>query len=417
AFPAPRIRGRSSASAVVRPSGRNRPSSRPAAAPAAPMKAAIFNRLMVIPAGCASSSRGRRESSAGASCASSWPAATLRSASHGRNPGTPPSDPSEASRGGRTCSMPTRSRGPRKGAAWSSTPRPPSRRRSGRAPRIGTLTTGSAARGRGPSRPRPAAWEPVPTCNRAWFGRSAARRARSSTRMRPPRGIRFSPPPSRASASLGTQEPNTGSAPRSFVAAAPLRRALHRRTPCRILPDVQCAVPFRFPVDRVVSHLRERPRRGGRRMAVRRIPQEAGATDTRRLTALFIALVFAHLLVVLVHTVAHLELQIVPPPTDTVFILGVILIGPVAALPILRFNRPLASGLLIVVMAAAFAYGSQSHFVIPGPDQVSIVPSNPWTVAFVVTAIGIGILELLAVVVAVSMFGRSLRNPSGSPAR
>jgi len=152
-------------------------------------------------------------------------------------------------------------------------------------------------------------------------------------------------------------------------------------------------------------------------MAVRRIPQEAGATDTRRLTALFIALVFAHLLVVLVHTVAHLELQIVPPPTDTVFILGVILIGPVAALPILRFNRPLASGLLIVVMAAAFAYGSQSHFVIPGPDQVSIVPSNPWTVAFVVTAIGIGILELLAVVVAVSMFGRSLRNPSGSPAR
>src|SRR5207249_5222838 len=83
-------------------------------------------------------------------------------------------------------------------------------------------------------------------------------------------------------------------------------------------------------------------------MAVRRIPREAGATDTRRLTALFIALVFAHLLVVLVHTVAHLELQIVPPPTDTVFILGVILIGPVAALPILRFNRPLASGLLIV---------------------------------------------------------------------
>src|SRR5205807_1651389 len=95
----------------------------------------------------------------------------------------------------------------------------------------------------------------------------------------------------------------------------------------------------------------------------------------RRLTALFIALVFAHLLVVLVHTVAHLELQIIPPPTDTVFILGVILIGPVAALPILRFNRPLASGLLIVVMAAAFAYGFQSHFVIPGPDQVSNVTS------------------------------------------
>src|SRR5205807_8668724 len=100
----------------------------------------------------------------------------------------------------------------------------------------------------------------------------------------------------------------------------------------------------------------------------------------RRLTALFIALVFAHLLVVLVHTVAHLELQIIPPPTDTVFILGVILIGPVAALPSLRFNRPLASGLLIVVMAAAFVYGFQSELVILGTDHVTIVKSDPWTV-------------------------------------
>lgn len=137
----------------------------------------------------------------------------------------------------------------------------------------------------------------------------------------------------------------------------------------------------------------------------------------RRLTAFFIALVFAHLIVVLLHTVAHLELQIVPPPTDTVFILGVILIGPVATLPILRFNRSLASGVLIVVMAAAFAYGFLSHFIIPGPDQVSVLPSDPWTVVFVVTAIGIGVLELLAVLVAVVMFGRTIRSPSGSPAR
>src|SRR5207302_1750370 len=77
-------------------------------------------------------------------------------------------------------------------------------------------------------------------------------------------------------------------------------------------------------------------------------------------------------------------------PTDTVFILGVILIGPVAALPILRFNRPLASGLLIVVMAAAFAYGFQSHFVIPGPALVSTATSDPWTVVTVVTATGTG---------------------------
>src|SRR5207302_10881557 len=44
-------------------------------------------------------------------------------------------------------------------------------------------------------------------------------------------------------------------------------------------------------------------------------------------------------------------------PPDTAFILGVILIGPVATLPILRFNSSVASALLTVVMSAAFATG------------------------------------------------------------
>ena len=136
-----------------------------------------------------------------------------------------------------------------------------------------------------------------------------------------------------------------------------------------------------------------------------------------RLDAYFISLVFAHLGVVLVHTTAHLALQILPAPPDTVFILAVILIGPVAALPILRFNPSLASALLTVVMAAAFAYGFPGHFLIAGPDQVAIVGSNGWTLLFVATAVGIGILELASIAVGISLFGRSVRNPSGHPAR
>jgi hypothetical protein len=133
----------------------------------------------------------------------------------------------------------------------------------------------------------------------------------------------------------------------------------------------------------------------------------------RRLVAYFITLVFAHLIVVLVHTVAHLELQILPPPPDTAFILGVILVGPVAALSILRFNRTFASALLAVVMAAAFVYGFQSHLLVPGPDQVAVVAADPWTAVFVGTAIGIAVLELLALLVAVILFVRSIKNPSG----
>jgi len=136
-----------------------------------------------------------------------------------------------------------------------------------------------------------------------------------------------------------------------------------------------------------------------------------------RLESYFIAVVFAHLGVVLVHTIAHLWLQILPAPPDTAFILAVILIGPVATLPILRFNRTLAAALLAVVMAAAFVYGFQSHFLIAGPDQVAIVSSDPWTLVFVATAVGIGVLELASLAVAVALFGRSIRNPWEYPER
>lgn len=136
-----------------------------------------------------------------------------------------------------------------------------------------------------------------------------------------------------------------------------------------------------------------------------------------RLEGAFIAIVFAHLGAVLVHTVAHLALQILPPPADTAFILGVIMIAPVATLPLLRFSRLVASGLLAVVMAAAFAYGFQGHFLAPGPDHVTIAASDPWTLVFVATAAVIGALEIAAVVVAGILFSRSVRTPSGSGGR
>jgi len=132
-----------------------------------------------------------------------------------------------------------------------------------------------------------------------------------------------------------------------------------------------------------------------------------------RLERYFIGIVFANLGVVLVHTVAHLVLQIVPSPPDTAFILAVILVGPVVTLTLLRFSRVLASGLLAIVMGAAFAYGVQSHFVIPGPDRVAIVTGDPWTLVFVVTGAILAVLEVAGIIVGAKLFSRTLRNPSG----
>src|SRR5881296_4575060 len=130
-----------------------------------------------------------------------------------------------------------------------------------------------------------------------------------------------------------------------------------------------------------------------------------------------IALVLAHFIVTLVHATAHFALEIVPAGIDLVFIIGVILIGPLVALVILRFNPPLAAGLLAVLMGASFVYGIVSHFLVPGPDNVTFLRSQTWTVLFVATAFLLGVLELGVLLVAVIAFWAAARTPSGFVAR
>src|SRR6058998_906797 len=131
-----------------------------------------------------------------------------------------------------------------------------------------------------------------------------------------------------------------------------------------------------------------------------------------RLDRYLIGFVLAHFLVTLVHATAHFALQIVPVGLDLAFILGVILVGPLVALVILRFNPPLAAGLLAVLMGAAFVYGLVSHFLVAGPDNVAFVGAQTWTVLFVGTAFLIGVLEVGCLLVAVIAFWAVARTPS-----
>src|SRR5690349_14056793 len=98
-----------------------------------------------------------------------------------------------------------------------------------------------------------------------------------------------------------------------------------------------------------------------------------------------IGLVLVHFIVTLVHATSHFALQIIPAGIDLIFIVGVILIGPLVALAILRFNPPLAAGLLAIMMGASFVYGLVSHFLVAGPDDVVFVGSQTWNVLFVGT--------------------------------
>src|SRR5881628_206030 len=136
-----------------------------------------------------------------------------------------------------------------------------------------------------------------------------------------------------------------------------------------------------------------------------------------RLDRYLIGLVLANLVVNLVHATAHFGLQILPTGLDLVFILGVILVGPLVALVILRFNPPLAAGLLAVLMGASFVYGLVSHFLVPGPDNVALIGSSTWNALFVATASLLGFLEASGLLVAVIAFWTAARTPSGPVAR
>src|SRR3989442_15662904 len=131
-----------------------------------------------------------------------------------------------------------------------------------------------------------------------------------------------------------------------------------------------------------------------------------------RLDRYLISLVLAHFVVNLVHATAHFGLQILPAGLDLVFILGVILIGPIVVLVILRFDPPLAAALLAVLMGASFVYGIVSHFLVLGPDNVTLIGSQTWTVLFVATAFLLGVLELGVLLVPVISICAAARTPS-----
>src|SRR5256712_4633583 len=61
-------------------------------------------------------------------------------------------------------------------------------------------------------------------------------------------------------------------------------------------------------------------------------------------------------------------------------------------------------------MVASFVYGIVSHFLVPGPDNVTFLGSQTWTVLFVATAFLLGVLELGVLLVAVIAFWATRRD-------
>ena len=111
-------------------------------------------------------------------------------------------------------------------------------------------------------------------------------------------------------------------------------------------------------------------------------------------------LVVAHVAVTLLHSAAHFELGIVPPPVESAFIFLVIVVLPVVTLPFALRGSRMGMAILTLAFAASWLYGTINHFVIAGADHVTGLDHGVWPATFTVTGILLLVLEAAGTVLA-----------------
>ena len=114
--------------------------------------------------------------------------------------------------------------------------------------------------------------------------------------------------------------------------------------------------------------------------------------------------VWLHVLVVILHSAAHVAVHVLPASFfDDTFIGVVIIIMPVVALFLLK-NAPLSwlgALLLFLSMLGALLYGLLNHFLLPGADNAIHMSPGVWQLPFLVTSYLLLILEAAGSVVGV----------------
>jgi hypothetical protein len=119
-------------------------------------------------------------------------------------------------------------------------------------------------------------------------------------------------------------------------------------------------------------------------------------------TAWLAALVMVHLVVAVVHGVAHGGAHVPLSPAALAFVIVVIQIGPLVGLALTRVQPRGGAGVVAASMAGALLFGVVNHFVLPGSDNVVQVHAE-WRAMFSATAVLLVLTEAGATVVGVMM--------------
>jgi hypothetical protein len=114
------------------------------------------------------------------------------------------------------------------------------------------------------------------------------------------------------------------------------------------------------------------------------------------------AIVVAHLLVNIVHGLAHSELHVGLAPLASIFVVVVVLIFPLIAMG-LSWTAAKRIGLILLSLSmfGSLLFGLYHHLLVVSPDHVRSQPASAWGTTFVVTACLLLIAEAIGTYVGV----------------
>jgi len=121
------------------------------------------------------------------------------------------------------------------------------------------------------------------------------------------------------------------------------------------------------------------------------------------------AIVLAHLVISIVHGTAHTKAHVPLSPAANVFVIAVIVAGPLIGLSLTWPSRRIGAWLIALTMAGSLVFGFVNHFVFSSPDHISHVDPQ-WRPLFTTTAVLLALTEALGSGLAVrSLRGGKLR--------
>ena len=115
-----------------------------------------------------------------------------------------------------------------------------------------------------------------------------------------------------------------------------------------------------------------------------------------------IAAVLSHLVISIVHGMAHTAAQVPLSRAANLFVFIVILAGPLAGLALTWPAERIGSWLIAITMAGSFVFGLVNHFVFDSPDHVAHV-DRQWRTLFTTTAVLLALTEVLGTALAIRL--------------